>query len=501
MTSSPNVLLRSTVVAGALLLLVGATAVSHAASANGDSDGHGVSSQSLAPQVPAPASAATCIPAEARKKAEQGVSEFHRKFGYRPASPEKSGGAGLEKYTFHPQAGILGQDIFMNNYVDLDQATTGILDYACSDVTYDGHQGHDCEIVDFTRQGLGVPVFAALDGTVAGTHDGEVDTNTVWANQPANYVILYHGGTHYTWYWHFKKNSVQVTMGQTVKAGQQLGLTGSSGNSSGPHLHFESRDSGTFFEPEAGNCRSGQSNWVSQPAHSTDSPMYAKEFTVTQDNLSTWTGPLTSTSHTGSIAPGQQVIWFWLLVHNMPANSTWRVKILNPSSVAVSDSTGAATTGFARDTWWWWSRNVNFNVTGTWRIQVSFSGTQVVDAPLVVTNSPANRAPSAATVAITPAAPTVSDVLICRVTNWTVIDDPDYDVVRYHYVWTVNGSTARDVVTAALSDVFPHQTAPAGATVQCTVTPSDGNLSAAPATATATLVGPASVDTDWSVYQ
>src|SRR4051812_3959189 len=145
--------------------------------------------------------------------------------------------AGTKPFPFFPQGGNLWGDLFPGNFVDL-QPDGGILAYNGSDYTYDGHNGCDSVILGIAAQEVGVPIFAALDGFVAETHDGEFDMNTTNETRPVNFVLLNHGNGQITQYLHMKKGSVAVSVGQQVKAGQQIGLTASSGNSSAPHLHF-----------------------------------------------------------------------------------------------------------------------------------------------------------------------------------------------------------------------------------------------------------------------
>ena len=77
-----------------------------------------------------------------------------------------AGGANGEgEFTFFPQAGILWQDLYPNNFVDLDPGP-GMRDYPCGTQTYDGHTGTDSDIRSFREMDIGVPVFAALDGRV-----------------------------------------------------------------------------------------------------------------------------------------------------------------------------------------------------------------------------------------------------------------------------------------------------------------------------------------------
>lgn len=83
------------------------------------------------------------------------------------------------------------------------------------------------------KYGKHVPVVAWKSGVVVAT--GTDSAGGV-------YVVLKHDDVDCTWitrYWHFKKGSVVVKKGQTVKQGDKLGLRGNTGISTGTHLHFE----------------------------------------------------------------------------------------------------------------------------------------------------------------------------------------------------------------------------------------------------------------------
>ncbi len=80
-----------------------------------------------------------------------------------------------------------------------------------------------------------------------------------------NCVIIDHGNGYYTLYGHM--SSIAVSEGQTVSQGQTVGYVGSTGVSTGPHLHFEIRNSsgaidfngwfgGLTYAPDAGDPNS-----------------------------------------------------------------------------------------------------------------------------------------------------------------------------------------------------------------------------------------------------
>jgi murein DD-endopeptidase MepM/ murein hydrolase activator NlpD len=86
--------------------------------------------------------------------------------------------------------------------------------------------------------GMGTPIWAAADGTVI--HAG-------WLGGYGNLVVLDHGDGLATAYAH--ASAILVGVGQHVSQGETVSLVGSTGNSSGPHLHFEVRINGSAVDP------------------------------------------------------------------------------------------------------------------------------------------------------------------------------------------------------------------------------------------------------------
>lgn len=84
--------------------------------------------------------------------------------------------------------------------------------------------------------------FAAAEGAEVYAVAGGIVTAADYDVEKGNYVVLDHGGGLETEYQHMK--SLLVSAGQSVVQGQVLGYMGSTGNSTGPHLHFEARQDG-----------------------------------------------------------------------------------------------------------------------------------------------------------------------------------------------------------------------------------------------------------------
>jgi len=90
------------------------------------------------------------------------------------------------------------------------------------------------------RAQTGTPVFAARGGTVkfAGVKSGY-----------GNLIIIEHAGGYETYYAHLSK--INVYVGLKVEKGDFIGRVGSTGTSTGPHLHFEVRNNGEHSDPVA----------------------------------------------------------------------------------------------------------------------------------------------------------------------------------------------------------------------------------------------------------
>jgi murein DD-endopeptidase MepM/ murein hydrolase activator NlpD len=157
-----------------------------------------------------------------------------------------------------PLDGREGLDWVITNYVDTDPSAE-IADYTGAAgalaKTYDGHNGIDISIATFRAMDAGVVVHAAADGTVLAIVQGFDDRNTDWAagcTDVNNYVTIRHESGYVVHYYHLRKSSVMVTQGQRVLSGAALGLVGSSGCSTEPHLHLEIRDTtGRVVDPSA----------------------------------------------------------------------------------------------------------------------------------------------------------------------------------------------------------------------------------------------------------
>jgi murein DD-endopeptidase MepM/ murein hydrolase activator NlpD len=185
------------------------------------------------------------------------------------ASSLLSRSAEAQQYRFPMELPGPGEQVqYVTAYRDL--AGAGLQDWNCGTNTYDGHRGTDIGIGGFAVMDNGSRwIVAAAPGTVTFVSEGCFDRCTTadcnCGGGFGNYVKVTHADGKSTFYGHMMQNSVQVSLNDTVTCGQRLGKVGSSGFSTGPHLHFEPRYSdNTSDDPFSGPCGGGISFWVDQ---------------------------------------------------------------------------------------------------------------------------------------------------------------------------------------------------------------------------------------------
>jgi murein DD-endopeptidase MepM/ murein hydrolase activator NlpD len=104
-------------------------------------------------------------------------------------------------------------------------------------ITQEPHPGHMAFDIAVP---LGTPIKTTMDGKVV--HAG-------WNNQGYGNLVIVENGGYRTYYAHL--SSIPVTVGDQVMAGTVIGLSGSTGHSTGPHLHYEIRQNQVAINPSS----------------------------------------------------------------------------------------------------------------------------------------------------------------------------------------------------------------------------------------------------------
>ncbi len=153
----------------------------------------------------------------------------------------------------------------LGNFVDHDTRTQGFLsDYMCGTRSYDrvtgyNHSGTDISNWPFKWYKMDhdqVEVVAVAPGVIIEKRDGNFDRSCSFGGSSWNAVYVQNYDGNVVWYGHLKTNSLtSKKVGDEVKEGEFLGVVGSSGSSTAPHLHIEFYDEqGMLIDPYVGPC-------------------------------------------------------------------------------------------------------------------------------------------------------------------------------------------------------------------------------------------------------
>ncbi len=283
------------------------------------------------------------------------------------------------------------------NFVDTALNSSRIKDYNCGNRTYDGHMGTDFTTFPFGWQKMdqnAVEVVAAADGVIIYKYDQKIDTVCVNCTtaSPADCWIwnaVYVRNTDGTvcWYGHMKKGSATTKpIGSTVLQGEFLGIVGSSGNSSGPHLHFEVWQDDkykTLLDPFAGTCNingsSTESMWANQEPYynpaimkvATASAMPAV-YTCYED------GNGEKPFYKNTFIIGETVYFPVYARDNIPRGESFKLKITKPSGAVLYNWQLAPYNVFYPTVWlYYFFDKTVMNVPGQWKFEATLNGKTV----------------------------------------------------------------------------------------------------------------------------
>lgn len=282
----------------------------------------------------------------------------------------------------------------ISNFVD-HGAGSALEDFTCGTRTYDGHRGIDFALYPYgwrIMDGAELEIVAAASGTIVNKGDGQFDRQCHTTGAAANFVIVLQDDGLNALYWHMKKGSVtKAAVGQKVAAGAVLGLVGSSGNSTGPHLHFELRTSGgQTVDPFAGKCSTKTTKWKHQPENlDTDILKIATHSASPPGVSSSCDNP--NPRYVNQFKPGAKV-WGAVYLRDQRPDTSVVISFVRPNGQIFASWTTSAISRVYSFSYWWASITLPASgANGTWKIRVRFESREMEHAFIV------GKAPAATT--------------------------------------------------------------------------------------------------------
>lgn len=271
----------------------------------------------------------------------------------------------------------------VSNFVDLDPAFPNSLkDYSCGQRTYDSNNGYNHSGTDFFLYPFSwrkmdnneVAVVAASDGMIVDKQDGNDDRSCAMSDLPWNAVYVRHEDGTIAWYGHLKKHSLtSKNIGDPVEAGEYLGLVGSSGSSTGPHLHFELHSvDDAIIDPFQGQCNDQPSLWSEQR------PYYDSKINLlTTGDAEPFTPPcsLPEEPHIqDSFEPGS-TIYFTTYYHDHLDSQTSQYTIYRPDGSIYRQWQHSSDQPYYDSSYWFWIwQFASDEPVGTWRFEEQYIG-------------------------------------------------------------------------------------------------------------------------------
>ncbi len=285
-------------------------------------------------------------------------------------------------------------DIFIegiSNYVDQNPANPGsTLDWNCGTRTYDvsgyNHGGIDIFSWPFgwlKMDNFQVEVVAAAAGTIIQKADGNFDRNCAMGGGNPNMIFVRHSDGSVAWYLHMKANSLTSKgVGATVAQGEFLGVVGSSGSSTGPHLHFELYNaSNQLQEPYQGACNSLNANswWAVQEPYRTTR---INALLTHSAPPSFPTCPTQEVPNTRFVFSPGATIYMAAYYRDQLTGQQTQWEMLRPDGSTYTSWTHTSPNTY-NASYWYYSLALPSSPLGTWKLRTTFQG-QTVERPFAI---------------------------------------------------------------------------------------------------------------------
>lgn len=258
-----------------------------------------------------------------------------------------------------------------------------LTDFNCGTRSYDtasgyNHQGVDIYNWPFTWKLMddnAVEIIAAAPGQIIAKHDGEFDRSCNFNSNIWNAIYVQHADGSVAWYGHMKNGSLSTkNVGDNVAQGEFLGIVGSSGNSTGPHLHFEVYTDASFtqlVDPFSGNCNSmnATSWWANQKPY-VDSNINAIMTHSQAPNVFP-ACPTTETPYESNDFDISDDIYLSAFLRDQVANTPLLLKVIRPNGTYLYDWSYMATVDSSSWYYYWY---FPVDAVGTWTWEVTYQG-------------------------------------------------------------------------------------------------------------------------------
>ncbi len=269
----------------------------------------------------------------------------------------------------------------ISNYVDQNTAVGNFEDYNCNSRTYDGHKGTDIFTWPFPWKRMddnSLEIIAAEAGVIINKVDGFADRNCGCVNYDWNAVYIRHADNSVSWYGHMKKNS-QTTkaVGQSVAKGEYLGIVGSSGCSTAPHLHFEVYNSaGKLIDPFSGSCNLlNTTTWWANQKPWRDPTLNRLQLGTTPAVYGDCTTYKDVPNDTYQFAYGNK-LYVTGYFHDQTTGDVTTYTVYRPDNTVFTTWSHTSPDTY-NASWWYWSFTLPSSSPGTWRVVTTFK-TQTV---------------------------------------------------------------------------------------------------------------------------